>query len=176
MSTAGDVAALAALLVRESFAAFGGGLSVLPAIERVVVEQRRWLTAQQFVDVYALGQLTPGPGMLMVMGIGYRIGGVPGALIAALAMFVPTAALSYIAGARWSAAQASRWRMIAAWALAPVTVGLIVAGTWTLTTTAIPDARSAAIAVLAALLLLSGRVSPALIVLAGGLAGFALYH
>jgi len=176
MSAAGDVVALAALLARESFAAFGGGLSVLPAIERAVVEQRHWLTAQQFADVYALGQLTPGPGMLMVMGIGYRIGGVPGALIAALAMFLPAAALSYIVGARWSAARASSWRAIATRALTPVTVGLIVAGTWTLTAAAVPDARSAVIAALAALLLLSGRVNPALIVLAGGLAGFALYR
>ena len=176
MSALADVVALGTLFVRESFAAFGGGVSILPEIERVAVSQRHWLTAQQFADVYALGQLTPGPGMLMVLGIGYKVAGVAGALVALLTMFVPVAALSYVVGARWSALKGSPWREAVAKGLTPVTIGLLAAGTYTLTRASVSDVPGAAIAAVAALLLLSRRVSPALIVLCGGLAGLALYH
>ena len=65
-----DLLDLLVLLVRLSFVAFGGGVAILPELQHVVVEQHHWLTAQQFAGSYALGQLTPGPGMLMVMAIG----------------------------------------------------------------------------------------------------------
>jgi chromate transporter len=176
MSGVSDLVALASLFVRESFVAFGGGVAILPEIERVAVTQHHWLTAQQFGDCYALGQLTPGPGMLMVMAIGYKVAGVPGALISMLAMFVPVAALSYVVGVRWHALRGSSWRIAIGRGLTPVTIGLLTAGTYTLTRASVTDLGGAAIATVAGLLLLSRRVSPALIVLGGGLAGVALYH
>lgn len=176
MNAGSDLAAIAALFVRTSFAAFGGGVSVLPEIERVAVTQRHWLTAQQFADSYALGQLTPGPGMLMVMAIGYKVAGVPGALIALAAMFLPVATLSCAVGRRWDALRGSPWRTAAQRGLTPVTIGLLLAGTYTLTRASVVDVPGAAIALVAALLLLSRRVSPALIVVAGGVAGFVVYR
>lgn len=176
MSGWGDLVALGSLFVRESFVAFGGGVAILPELERVAVTQQHWLTAQQFGDCYALGQLTPGPGMLMVVAIGYKVAGVPGALVSLLAMFVPVAALSYVVGARWHALRGSPWRIAIGKGLTPVTIGLLAAGTYTLTRASVTDVGGVVIAALAGALLLSRRVSPALIVLAGGLAGVALYH
>lgn len=176
MSGWGDLVALGGLLLRESFVAFGGGVAILPELERVAVTQHHWLTAQQFGDVYALGQLTPGPGMLMVVAIGYKVAGLAGALVALVTMFVPVAALSYVVGARWHALRTSPWRDALAKGLIPVTLGLLAAGTYTLTRASVTDLGGALIATVAGLLLLSRRVSPALIVLAGGVAGVALYH
>ncbi len=176
MSGWGDLVALGTLFVRESFVAFGGGVSILPELERATVTQHHWLTSQQFADVYALGQLTPGPGMLMVLGIGYAVAGVVGALVALLTMFVPVAALSYVVGVRWHAWKGSPWREAVAQGLTPVTLGLLAAGAYTLTRASVSDVPGAAIAAAATVLLLSRRVSPALIVLAGGLAGLVLYH
>lgn len=174
MSHAHDLLDLTLLFLRMSFAAFGGGIAIIPEIKHVAVDQRHWLTAQEFADCYALGALTPGPGMLMVMGIGYKVAGVPGALVSMLTMFLPVGAVAYLAGWRWDRLHRSAWRTAIERGLAPVTVGLLLAGSYTLVRAAVVDAPSAAIMAGAALLLLSRRVSPALIVIAGGVAGFAL--
>jgi chromate transporter len=171
VSHARDLLDLIVLLVRTSFAAFGGGISVLPEIARVAVGQHHWLTAQEFADCYALGALTPGPGMLMVMGIGYKVAGVAGALAAMLAMFLPVGSVAYVAGWRWDKLSHSPWRTALERGIAPVTVGLLFAGSWTLIRAAAVDVSTVAIVAVATVALLSRRISPALIVLAGGLAG-----
>lgn len=171
MSHARDLLDLVVLFVRTSFAAFGGGISVLPEIERGAVGQHHWLTAQEFADCYALGALTPGPGMLMVMGIGYKVAGVLGALAAMLAMFLPVGGVAYVAGWRWDKLSHSPWRTALERGIAPVTVGLLLAGSWTLLRVSVVDVPTAAIVVVATVALVSRRISPALIVLAGGLAG-----
>ncbi|NJK72254.1 MAG: chromate transporter [Synechococcaceae cyanobacterium SM2_3_60] len=69
---------------------FGGGLVIIPFIETEVVEQLRWLTPQEFLDGVAIGQLSPGPVVLTSAFIGYKVAGVPGAFVAALAIFLPS--------------------------------------------------------------------------------------
>jgi chromate transporter len=170
------LAQLIALFVRASFGAFGGGIAVIPEIQRAAVGDHHWLTAQQFADSYALGQLTPGPGMLMVMAIGYKVEGVPGALASMLAMFLPVGIVTYAAGVRWQAAREARWRVVAQAALVPVTVGLLLAGSYTLLSSAVVDVKTALVAAAATASLLSRRVSPVVIVLGGGLAGWLLYR
>jgi chromate transporter len=174
MSHGHDLLDLAVLFVRMSFAAFGGGIAIIPEIQRVTVTQHHWLTSQEFADSYALGALTPGPGMLMVMAIGYKVAGVPGALLSMVAMFLPVGIVAYLVGWRWDTLKESPWRTAVQHGLLPVTIGLLLAGSLTLIRAADVDARAAAITAAAALLLLSRRVSPALIVLAGGVAGVLL--
>src|SRR5213595_1561471 len=110
MSLLHHLADLALLFVRLSFAAFGGAITVIPEMQRVTVSQRHWLTAEQFAAGYGLGQLTPGPGMLMVMAIGYKVAGALGALVSLAAMFVPVGAVAFIAGRHWDSLRASPWR------------------------------------------------------------------
>jgi chromate transporter len=69
---------------------FGGGLSMLAFIEEQVVSQLGWLTPQEFVDGLALGQLTPGPILMLAAFIGFRLFGVHGAAIAVAAIFLPS--------------------------------------------------------------------------------------
>ena len=57
----------------------GGGLGVIPEMERQSVTIHGWLTAREFVDGYTLTQLTPGPNMLIAVFVGYRAHGVLGA-------------------------------------------------------------------------------------------------
>ncbi|HZU77487.1 MAG TPA: chromate transporter, partial [Dehalococcoidia bacterium] len=168
--------ALAVLFVRLGFAAYGGGATIIPEMRYVSVNQHHWLSAQQFADSYGLGQLTPGPGMLMVMAIGYKVEGVPGALASMLAMFLPVGIVTYAAGVRWQAAREARWRVVAQAALVPVTVGLLLAGSYTLLSSAVVDVKTALVAAAATASLLSRRVSPVVIVLGGGLAGWLLYR
>ncbi len=69
---------------------FGGGLSMLAFMQEQVVDQFGWLTPQEFVDGLALGQLTPGPVLMLAAFIGYKLFGVLGAAVAAGAIFLPS--------------------------------------------------------------------------------------
>jgi chromate transporter len=69
---------------------FGGGLSMLAFMEEQVVNQLAWLTPQEFVDGLALGQLTPGPVLMLAAFVGFRLMGFKGAAVAAAAIFLPS--------------------------------------------------------------------------------------
>ena len=70
---------------------FGGGYAMLPILEREVVTNRKWTTAEQMLDYYAIGQCTPGVIAVNVSTfIGFRKRGVPGAVVATLGMVFPS--------------------------------------------------------------------------------------
>lgn len=69
---------------------FGGGLSMLAFMQEQVVNQFGWLTPQEFVDGLALGQLTPGPILMLAAFIGFKLFGITGAAVAGAAIFLPS--------------------------------------------------------------------------------------
>src|ERR1700745_657100 len=69
---------------------FGGGLSMLAFIQEQVVNQFGWLTPRGFVDGLALGQLTPGPVLMLAAFIGFKLAGIAGAAVAGSAIFLPS--------------------------------------------------------------------------------------
>jgi chromate transporter len=68
---------------------FGSGLAIVPFLYGGVVKEYQWLNEQQFLDAVAVAMITPGPVVITVGFIGYLVAGVPGACIAALAVFLP---------------------------------------------------------------------------------------
>lgn len=72
--------------------AFGGGFAAIPLIQSRIVDQLHWLSLAQFRDGIALGQITPGPVFITATFIGYKIRGIPGALVATAAVFMPSIA------------------------------------------------------------------------------------
>jgi chromate transporter len=157
-----------------SFLCIGGGLGIVPEIERQAVSAHRWLTTREFVDAYTIAQLTPGPNMKIATFIGHRAHGPLGALVAGVAMFVPTAILTAIVSRHWSRLRGRPWALAAERTLAPIGMGLMAGGVYTLARSAIHDVRAAGIALGAALALATGRVPPLAVVLAAGLAGWLL--
>ena len=152
----------------------GGGLGVVPEMQRQVVARYEWVTAREFVDGYTLSQLTPGPNMLVVVFVGYRAYGVPGACLAGLAMFLPTSSLTALVARRWERVRAHPWALAGERALAPVGIGLMAAGVYTLARSAVHDAPTSALALVATLALNASWVPPVTVVLVGGLAGWLL--
>lgn len=157
---------------RLSLLAVGGGLPTLPEMHRLTVSNYHWVTDAQFRDSYSLGQITPGPGMLMSTVIGYRAAGFPGALVAGVAMFLPNCVLTAIVGRHWDTFAASPWRISVQRGLAPVVIGLMAAGVLALARTAIFGPATVIIATATTAVLLRTRLSPALLVLAAGLLGW----
>ena len=80
-----------------SLTLFGGGYVMIPAMHEVIVEQLGWLSKQEFADGIALGQFTPGPILISAAFIGYKMAGLPGALLSTLGIFLPPALLMLLA-------------------------------------------------------------------------------
>ncbi|NLJ49016.1 MAG: chromate transporter, partial [Candidatus Atribacteria bacterium] len=77
--------------VRIGFLAFGGGIAVLPLIQKEIVDTYQWLTTTQFLDLVTLSELTPGPiAINSATFVGYKVGGFFGAVIATGSFCLPS--------------------------------------------------------------------------------------
>lgn len=123
----GPLLQLAGLFVVLSMLAFGGGAGVLPDMQRAAVDHYHWLTAREFLDMFAISRAAPGPGSLIVVLIGQKVAGLPGAAVAFLAMFGPSCLLVHVVARFWHRAAHAAWRRLLEAALAPVAVGLTFA-------------------------------------------------
>jgi chromate transporter len=80
---------LGAFFAKAGAFVFGSGLAIVPFLYAGVVNEHRWLTERQFVDAVAVAMITPGPVVITVGFIGYLVAGMSGAIVAALATFLP---------------------------------------------------------------------------------------
>jgi hypothetical protein len=100
---------LAMLFGGLSLLAVGGGNAVLPDMQRFAVEQH-WMTERDFLALFTLSRVAPGPGSLIVTLIGQRVAGVPGAAVATLAMFFPSCLLVHLLARFWQRMRGAPWR------------------------------------------------------------------
>jgi len=80
---------------------YGGGFVIIPLMQSDAVSHYHWMTAGQFLNAVALGQITPGPVVHTVAVVGYAAAGVGGAFLAALIAFSPSFALILLGGRRF---------------------------------------------------------------------------
>src|SRR5215472_19164210 len=97
-SDSNSLATLAAFFAVLSLFAVGGGNAAIPEMHRYAVDVQHWLSDRQFADSFALAQLTPGPNLIIVTLIGYRVGGIAAAIVATLAMCAPPCVIAYLVG------------------------------------------------------------------------------
>lgn len=161
-----------------SLLAIGGGTAVLPEMKELTINAHHWLTDSQFRDIYSLGQVAPGPNMLMVIVIGYHVAGTPGALLAFGGFFLPASVLALGSSRLWNHFDGSPWRLALQLALAPIVVGLMAAGTVAVAKTAITGTETTLIAIAVFVLVYFGpkiigaKINPAFYIFAGGLLGY----
>ena len=117
---------LAGLFAVLSLLAFGGGAGVLPDMQRAALAHG-WLTAHEFLDMFAISRAAPGPGSQIVVLIGQKAAGLPGAAVAFVAMFAPSCLLVYVGARFWHRAAHAPWRALVERALAPVAIGMTFA-------------------------------------------------
>ncbi|MBE7518101.1 MAG: chromate transporter [Thermoflexaceae bacterium] len=164
------------VFARLSLVAFGGGIGILPEMEREAVGAHGWVTHREFVDAFALSQVTPGPGMLMVAMIGYRVAGIPGAAAASAGMFVPAATATWLVADRWSRLGDHPVVEVARRTVSPVGLGLLGAGVYTLFRIGVEGVGAAFLAAGAFLMVAWWNRSPALAVVLGAGAGLVLFR
>ena len=72
----------------------GGGYAAMPLIQNQVVDIHPWLTLQQFADVMAIAEMTPGPiAINAATFVGMQVAGIPGAILATLGCVLPSCAI-----------------------------------------------------------------------------------
>jgi chromate transporter len=154
-----------------SFLTIGGGMAAFPEMRTQVVDVHRWLTEEQLVHVYSVGQMSPGPNMMMVAQVGELVAGILGALVAALAFFVPTGILTFFVGRVWKRLEHWAWRDSIQKGLGPVAIGMAVAGLITFGRGAIHGWLTLVVALAVFAASLRTRINPALLILCGAVVG-----
>jgi len=172
-SDANPVLTLAWTFAMMSLFAVGGANSAIPEMHRIAVDVNHWLTDKQFTDVYAIAQLSPGPNVLIVTLIGYSVAGILGALVATLAMCVPTAVLALIVSRFLTRSSQSRWPSIIQAALVPLSIGLMGASGFILARSSDRTVVAVLVTVGAAVLASVTKINPLWMLVAGGCLGFA---
>jgi chromate transporter len=159
-----------------SFAAVGGGVIMLaPDIHRYVVGVHHWINDEQFAAAYAIAQAAPGPNMLFVTLVGWQVAGWLGALAATSAVILPPALLTFVA-TRVSSRRGGpvgRFGTAVRNGLAPLSVGLLLAGVWVLYVSAGAGLRVAIVVLLTLGIMLRTRINPLWLIVAGAVAGIA---
>jgi chromate transporter len=153
----------------------GGGLAAFPALKSLTVDTYHWLTFPELLHFYSLGQLAPGPNMMMVASVGMFVAGPIGALVALVCFLTPTSILTFATGRLWGRLQHWRWRPAIQHGLGSVSVGLVLAGCIIMGEGAVKDWATAVIAIVSFVLLLRTRINPAWPILASGAIGAGLF-
>jgi chromate transporter len=168
-----DLSALALHFALLSLMAIGGVSSILPDMQRYVVEANHWLGDKQFADAYALGQAAPGPNMMFVTLVGWQLAGWAGAVVATLAIIFPPILLT-LGVTRLNAhnPDAPLGRAIRG-GLGPIAIGLTLSSGWILAHSADHHWRSALLTLLTIALMLRTKLNPVWLIAAGAVAGIA---
>ena len=156
------------VFVPFSLTSIGGGGAIIAGIQNETVSVHNWLSAEDFIHLFAVSRAAPGPGMMLATVIGWHVAGWLGALVASLALFVPSSLLCY-AVFRWTNThREKKWHRAMREGLAPVGIGLIMAGVISLFRLTNAGLLGLTIACLATTILYFIPKFPVLIVLALG--------
>jgi chromate transporter len=134
MQSDNPLATLFLVFLPLSLTAFGGGISILPAMQHQSVDVYQWVTDEQFLALFAISRGAPGPGSMMLATlIGWNVAGFAGAAVTTFAMFGPASALCLTCGALLHRFRGRRVMVVLERAVAPVGAGLVLAGLLSLT-------------------------------------------
>jgi chromate transporter len=166
-----QISTLARVFAFLSLLTVGGGMAAFPEMKILTVDVHKWLTFPQLIHLYSVGQMAPGPNMMMIVPIGEWAAGLLGAVVTVIAFFGPTAVLAFAVGRLWRRLENWPWRRSIQQGLAPVSIGLLLAGCFTMAKGAITGLDTAAIAIGVLLILLRYKVNPTLLVLGSAVIG-----
>jgi chromate transporter len=124
------IALLADLFLQFSLlacVAFGGATALLPEIQRLVVEQRHWMDETTFSQLFAIAQAAPGPNLLVITLIGWKVAGLAGAIVATIAFCLPMSLAIFLLFRHWQRFKDAPWRAAIQTGVAPLAVGLVAA-------------------------------------------------
>jgi chromate transporter len=169
----GVLAALSWTALKVGALSYGGGFVIIPLMQADAVEHHRWMTAAEFLNAVALGQITPGPVVHTVAVVGYAAAGLGGGLLAAAVAFSPSFAFILLGADRFDHLRGNRRVRAFLDGAGPAAIGAILGSAVPLTL-ALTELWQYAILAGAAVLTLALRRGPVLTLLTAAAAGIAL--
>lgn len=167
---------LMAVFVPFSLISIGGGIGVLSGIQHEIVTVREWITAQEFVQLFAISRASPGPGTMIATLIGWKISGWLGAAVATLAFFLPSSLLCYTVFRLSNAHREKAWHRAFRQGLAPVGTGLVISSVIAILQLSDGGVLTIAIAILSAVVVVVLPRLPVPLFLLGGAGLTMAYH
>jgi chromate transporter len=164
---------LAFTFMALSIMAVGGGTAVLPEMQTLLAQQFN-VSHTQFVHIYSIGQVAPGPNMLMVLVIGFQVAGLIGAGVVLLSFFLPSSILCLYAGRLWNHFGESPWRRSIQNALEPISIGLMSSGVYAVAKASIVSPITLGLAIITFICILKTKINPVLVILSSGLFSYIL--
>lgn len=167
--------ALALFFLKVGAVLYGSGYVLVAFLEGGLVERLGWLSSQQLIDAIAVGQMTPGPVLSTATFIGYLLLGVPGAVVATVAIFLPSCLFVGLLNRVVPRLRRRPWPAAFLDAVNAAAVALMAAVILKLGSVTLTSLPSWGIALLAAVAFFRFRLSAVWLVLGGGLLGY-LFH
>ena len=152
---------------------FGGGLTMLAFVQDQVVNQLNWLTPQEFLDGLALGQLTPGPILMLAAYVGYKVAGLAGATVGGIAIFLPSFMLMLSVMPVLGRLRHLLWIKAAMRGIGAAAIGAIGVSLLQMAPYAAPDAFAVFLLALTVAAMLAWRAGPLPLMLGGACIGAA---
>jgi chromate transporter len=165
------LASVVALFATIGAFTFGGGLSMIPLMEEHVVGLRQWLTPGEFIAGLALGQLTPGPVLMVAVYVGYKLLGVGGALAAAAGAFLPSFVLMLAILPAFERVRNLAWTKAFVQGVAPAVIGVMAVALARLAPQATPDPFALVVLIATVAVLLLWSSGPLKAMAAGAVVG-----
>jgi len=162
------------IFLRIGAVTFGGGYVMIPEIENEVVHSQHWLTHQEFADATALGQITPGPVLIMATFVGFRVAGTLGALLCTLCVFLPSFLMTIAAGSSFRRFRTNRQTQAFLRGVAPAVTGLLAAAAWSVARAGIHSFLGAMMAAVILVILLRYRPNAFWVLMGAGAFRFLL--
>jgi chromate transporter len=167
---------IAAYFFKVGALTVGGGLTMIAFIQDQVVGQFGWLTPNEFIDGLALGQLTPGPILMLAAYVGYKVAGVGGAAVAAGAAFLPSFVLMLAILPVLERVRTLTWTRAVMRGMGPAVVGVLAVSLFRLAPHALPDLFAVAILVVSLVAVIVYRVGTVRLMIAGSILGALRTH
>ncbi|MES2205920.1 MAG: chromate transporter [Pseudomonadota bacterium] len=155
-----------------SLMAIGGANVVIPDMHRQFIDIWHWMSSKEFVSLVALSQAAPGPNVLIVSLLGWKVAGIKGALVATAGMCIPSSLLTFFFSKCWNRFQQNLWREVVQTGLVYVTVGLILASSYVLTRSADHSWIAYGVTGITVLLMLTTRIHPLWLLAVAGVLGY----
>jgi chromate transporter len=171
----GAIGKLAWIFFKIGLIFFGGGYVLIPLLHRIMVDQLHWLTLPEFLDGVALSQLTPGPLAMLATYAGFKAGGLAGALVATVCVFLPCTLLMLFLSSRYERLRNMELVKTTLDGILPAVVGLVAAAAYTLGKSSLLSVRDFALLAAGFLVLQFSSVSPMIVILGAGAIGY-LFH
>jgi chromate transporter len=146
---------------------YGSGYVLLAFLHADLIDRRGWMTDPQLIDAIAIGQMTPGPLSTTATFVGYVLGGVPGALLATVGIYLPAFLITALSHPLIPRLRHSPWAGSLLDGINVAALGLMAAVTWNLARAAYPDAFAIVTGLIAAALLLRYNINSAGLVVFG---------